>query len=65
MDGTDINSVDRSHKSYGKGLRLLASSDDRGQVRLLEYPCIVKNAQSIVGKGHSSHVTGVAFSNND
>lgn len=66
MDGTDINSVDRSKKTYGdKGMRLLATSDDRGQVRLLEYPCLVKNCESVVGRGHSSHVTGISFSNND
>lgn len=36
MDGTDINAVDRSKRIYNeKGMRLLASSDDRGQVRLL------------------------------
>jgi microtubule-associated protein-like 6 len=66
MDGSDINAVDRSHKTYGdKGMRLLASSDDRGQVRLLEYPCIIKNCESIKGRGHSSHVTNISFSNDD
>lgn len=36
MDGSDINAVDRSNKTYNdKGMKLLASSDDRGQVRLL------------------------------
>jgi hypothetical protein len=45
MDGSDINAVDRSNKTYGdKGMRLIASGDDRGQVRLLEYPCLVKNS---------------------
>ena len=46
-------------------MRLLASSDDRGQVRLLEYPCLVKNSESVIGRGHSSHVTNISFSTND
>jgi WD40 repeat protein len=66
MDGSDINAVDRSNKTYGeKGMRLIASGDDRGQVRLLEYPCLVKNSESVVGRGHSSHVKNVVFSGND
>jgi WD40 repeat protein len=66
MDGTDINAIDRSKRTFGKdGMRLLASADDRGQVRLLEYPCITKNSSSVVGKGHSSHVTNVQFSQDD
>lgn len=44
MDGTDINAVDRSKQTYDKGMKLLASGDDRGKVRLLEYPCLVKNS---------------------
>ena len=65
MDGSDINSVDRTKTSYERDMKLLASGDDKGQVRLLEYPCLVKNSQSVVGKGHSSHVTTVAFNFND
>jgi microtubule-associated protein-like 6 len=66
MDGSDINAVDRSNKTYGdKGMKLIASGDDRGQVRLLEYPCLIKNSESVVGRGHSSHVTNVAFNKND
>lgn len=65
MDGTDINAVDRSNSSYGGGMKLLASGDDNGKVRLLEYPCVVKNSKGIYGKGHSSHVTNVQFSSND
>lgn len=61
MDGSDVNSVDRSKRFYNKEMRLLASGDDRGQVRLLEYPCLVKSSESVVGKGHSSHVTTVTF----
>lgn len=45
MDGTDINAVDRSNNTYGdSGMKLVATSDDRGHVRILEYPCLVKNS---------------------
>ena len=65
MDGTDLNSVDRSNSAYYGGVKLLASGDDFGKVRLLEYPCVLKNSQGVIGKGHSSHVTCVKFSQND
>jgi hypothetical protein len=35
MDGTDINTVDRSNASYNGGMKLLATGDDFGKVRLL------------------------------
>jgi hypothetical protein len=35
MDGTDINTVDRSNSAYYGGMKLLASGDDFGKVRLL------------------------------
>ena len=65
MDGTDINAVDRTKQTYDRDMKLLASGDDRGKVRLLEYPCLVKNSSSVVGRGHSSHVTNVLFNNSD
>lgn len=69
MDGTDINAVDRSNKIYGQegtnGMRLVATSDDRGHVRILEYPCIKKNSEAVVGSGHSSHVTNIKWSSDD
>jgi len=65
MDGTDINAVDRSNSSYTGEMKLLASGDDFGKVRLLEYPCIIKNSQGVIGRGHSSHVTNIKFTNTD
>lgn len=65
MDGTDINAVDRTKQVYDKGMKLLASGDDKGKVRLLEYPCLVKNSSGVIGRGHSSHVTNVLFNYND
>lgn len=66
MDGTDVNAVDRSNDEHFKPMmRLLASGDDNGKVRLLEYPCVSQHAQSVKGRGHSSHVTNVKFTKND
>mgnify|MGYP003877499497 CR=1 FL=1 len=64
-DGTDINMVDRSHQPSSAGYPLLATADDFSKVKLFRYPCIQKGSESIVGVGHSSHVTNVRFSNND
>ena len=56
MDGSDINSVDRSPSG-----KLLASADDFGKVSLFRYPCVKEGAQSCVFTGHSSHVTCVRW----
>ena len=65
-DGTDINAVDRSNDDHCKPMmKLLASADDEGKVRVLEYPCTIANSKSVEGKGHSSHVTNVKFTRND
>ena len=65
-DGTDINAVDRSKKKFGNNeYQIIASSDDFGFVKLLRYPCLDKKAESVVGKGHCSHVTNVRFSFDD
>lgn len=45
-DGTDINSVDRSH-TYG-AVPVIACGDDFGAVRLLNYPCTAKGAPAKV-----------------
>lgn len=65
MDGTDINAIDRTKVPNGNGMRIIATGDDHGHVRLLEYPCVVKNSQSVMGRGHSSHVTNVLFNKSD
>ncbi|CAM9297903.1 unnamed protein product, partial [Heterosigma akashiwo] len=51
-DGTDINSVARSHSCT-----LLATADDFGKVKLFRYPCADKTADFQEYSGHSSHVT--------
>jgi microtubule-associated protein-like 6 len=65
-DGTDINAVDRSKKTFGNNeYQLIAASDDFGTVRLLRYPCLDKKSEGVTGKGHCSHVTNVRFSKDD
>ena len=64
-DGTDINAIDRSKKTYGGEKKIVATGNDSGTVRILEYPCLVKNSESVKGRGHSSHVTNVLFNLND
>lgn len=56
-DATDINAVSRDPSG-----RYLAAADDRGLVRLLNYPAVVSDAPSRGYVGHSAHVTGVRFS---
>ena len=55
-DGSDINALERS-----KSKKVVATVDDFSQVKLLKYPCVNKGAGFNVYKGHSSHVTNLAF----
>ena len=59
-DGTDVNSVARSHCE-----RYVATADDSGYVSLLNYPCVVEDAPGHVHAGHSSHVMCVRWSADD
>jgi WD40 repeat protein len=65
MDGTDVNMVHRSHRVHGDGYKLLAVGEDSSLLRVYRYPCLKKNAGSLVGRGHSSHVTNVRFNMTD
>jgi hypothetical protein len=57
MDGTDINSVDRS-----PGCNLLATADDFGKVNIYQYPAICETgSQHSSYSGHSSHVTSLKW----
>ncbi len=55
-DGSDINSVHAS-----PSWRYVLTADDRGGVRLLNFPCVVQNAPAHVYNGHSSHVMNVRW----
>ena len=59
-DGTDVNSVHRSSDG-----RFVATADDRGKIKLFNYPCIAKDSPSRSYSGHSSHVANVRFSAGD
>ncbi|XP_043931691.1 echinoderm microtubule-associated protein-like 3 [Protopterus annectens] len=59
-DGTDINSLCRSHHE-----RVVAVADDFCKVHLLQYPCAKPKAPSHMYGGHGSHVTNVRFTFKD
>ena len=40
---------------------LVATSDNRGRVKLFRYPCIIKGAEFDVQTGHSSGITNLCF----
>ena len=56
MDGTDINAVDRSSRGGH-----VVVADDNGQVRMLNFPCVIDKAPSHAFPGHSSHVPNVRW----
>ncbi|XP_029470729.1 echinoderm microtubule-associated protein-like 3 isoform X2 [Rhinatrema bivittatum] len=59
-DGTDINSLCRSHNE-----RVVAVADDFCKVHLFQYPCAKPKAPSHMYAGHGSHVTNVRFTHDD
>lgn len=59
-DGTDINSLCRSHNE-----RVVAVADDFCKVHLFQYPCARAKAPSLMYGGHGSHVTSVRFTHDD
>lgn len=59
-DTGDVNSCDRSRDG-----KLLATSDDFGQVKLFRYPAADPAAKFNAFEGHSSHVTCCRWSNDN
>jgi WD40 repeat protein len=59
-DGTDINAVGRSRSGA-----VLVTADDFGCVKLFKYPVAIPEQQFKKYRAHSSHVTNVAFSQDD
>uniref|UniRef100_A0A1Y1MLA9 Uncharacterized protein n=1 Tax=Photinus pyralis TaxID=7054 RepID=A0A1Y1MLA9_PHOPY len=59
-DGTDVNYCDRSHD-----MKLMATADDFGKVKLYSYPVMQPKSLNHSYGGHSSHVTSVAFLHDD
>ena len=65
LDGSDINSADRSQAPHPDGYSLLAIGDDKGMAKVYRYPSTEEGARSTELKGHSSHVTKVKFVRGD
>lgn len=59
-DGTDLNSCERT-----QDLRLMATGDDFGKVKLFSYPVMQPKSLCHQYSGHSSHVTSVCFLQDD
>lgn len=55
-DGSDINALDRH-----PNMKVLATADDFGFVKLFRYPCPKEKANFKKYNGHSAHVTKVRF----
>lgn len=55
-DGTDVNAVDVAYK-----YNLLATAGDGGELKLFNYPCVLKEAPSRAYSGHSSFVQNVRW----
>lgn len=55
-DSSDVNAVDRHPvKNY------ISTAEDSGIIRILRFPSVIPNSQSIKLCGHSSHVTNVKW----
>jgi microtubule-associated protein-like 6 len=70
-DGTDVNCCDRSHSNYsGKdqppdNYYLLAVGNDYNEVKIHRYPCVQRDTDAVIGRGHSSPVSQLRFSMDD
>ena len=63
-DGTDVNACSRSY-TRGNAGGVIATADDFGGIKMLNYPCCIEDAPFFEYTGHSSHVTDVRFSVDD
>lgn len=61
----EINSVDRSNKKLFDEYHMLAVADQFKRIKIYKYPCLRKNSEGVVGKGHSSAVSNVKWSCDD
>lgn len=57
--------VARSQFKVNNQYRVIACADDFSHIIVYRYPCLQKNSEGIVLKGHSSHVTNVVFSSSE
>ncbi|CAK72848.1 unnamed protein product (macronuclear) [Paramecium tetraurelia] len=67
----DINAAVRSNQTYTLSDKppdnyyLIATGDDNSQIKIFRYPCVKKASGYVLGKGHSSHITNIAWSVDD
>ena len=61
---TNFLSCMRSHGYFDK-YQLLGSGDENGLLRIYRYPCLKKGAEYLSGKGHSSPISAVKFTQDD
>lgn len=63
QDGSDINCAAFTRNPVlGLDYQLLATGDDDGMINVFRYPCCVEESGKVQGRGHSSHVTNVQWS---
>ena len=65
MTGNEVNSVERSHSKAREEYSLLATGEKHKDVRVYRFPCLSKQSEAVVGKGHSTEVTRVAWNTKD
>eukprot|EP00959_Pyramimonas_sp_CCMP1952_P319606 6687540-Pyramimonas_sp.AAC.1 len=56
-DGTDINALDRA-----RSREFVVTADDRGLVKIFNYPCVMKDPGVREYRGHCSHVMNIRVS---
>jgi hypothetical protein len=64
-DGSDINSVEPTATFQIDGYKLVATGDDKGNVKIFLYPSMMKEILPVEGKGQSYQVTELRFAKND
>lgn len=64
-EGNDINKVERSESGVSGDQKYVATGDRYGQVRLYKYPCMGTQSKYVVGLGHNSEVTNLAWVGGD
>ena len=65
MDRSNTSIKGTVFKNDSKTHYLLAAGNDNGKVAIYNYPTTIKSSAFVEGKGHSSHVTNVRWTNDD
>ena len=62
-DGSDVCAVARPHAF--EAIPVVASADTYGRLRLFSYPCVSQGSPDKCYRGHTGHITNMAYSNDD